>query len=60
VGGDATFTGIENGNYVEMVTGKKVKVKNNSLRVKCPSPTDLRVYVLDTPQTPAIRPLLED
>lgn len=60
VGGDATFTDIENGNYVEMITGKKVKVKNNSLRVKCPSPTDLRVYVLDTPQTPAVRPLLED
>lgn len=48
ISGDAKFTGVENGTYVEIVTGEKVTVSNGTLTAKCSGKGNLRVYVLQT------------
>ena len=53
ISGGATFSGIENGTYVDCVTGDKKTVTNGSLTVSCSGKGNLRVYVLSTTKTPA-------
>lgn len=49
VSGKASFTGIENGTYYEVITGQKVVVTDGKLTTDAIGPGNLRVYVLDTP-----------
>ncbi len=53
VSGDATFTGILNGTYTDVVTGDTRTVTNGSLSVSCPGKGNMRAYVLSTTKTPA-------
>ena len=46
--GSATFTGIENGTYIEVVTGKEVTVSDGTLTTEKVGKGNLRVYVLKT------------
>ena len=48
ISGGATFSGVENGTYVEIVTGEKVTVSNGTLKANCSGKGNLRVYVLQT------------
>ncbi len=48
VSGGATFSGVENGTYVEVVTGQKVTVSNGSLSTDSIGQGNLRCYVLQT------------
>lgn len=49
VSGDATFSNILNGTYVDAVTGDIANVTNGTLSVKCSGKGNLRVYVLNGP-----------
>ncbi len=49
VSGDATFTGILNGKYVDAVTGDIQNVTNGKLTAKCSGQGNIRVYVLNGP-----------
>ena len=51
--GEATFSNIPNGTYVEVITGDEVNVTNKTLSVEAPGKGNMRVYVLDTDLTPA-------
>lgn len=53
ISGNATFTGIENGTYTEVVTGDTKTVTNGTLSVSCSGKGNLRIYVLNTPKTDA-------
>lgn len=53
ISGNATFSGIENGTYVDCVTGDTKTVTNGSLTVNCSGKGNLRVYVLNTALTKA-------
>lgn len=53
ISGNATFSGILNGTYVDAVTGDTKTVTNGSLSVSCSGKGNLRVYVLNTALTPA-------
>ena len=53
ISGDATFTGILNGRYVDAVTGDVKTVSDGTMSVSCSGKGNLRVYVLDTAKTPA-------
>ena len=53
ISGDATFSGIPNGTYVDAVTGDTKTVSGGTLSVSCSGKGNLRVYVLDTAKTPA-------
>ncbi len=53
ISGGATFTGIENGTYVDVVTGDTQTVTGGSLTVSCSGKGNLRVYVLNTSLTKA-------
>ena len=53
ISGGATFSGIENGTYVDCVTGDKKTVTNGTLTVSCSGKGNMRVYVLSTSKTPA-------
>ncbi len=54
ISGNATFTGIENGTYIDCVTGDKKTVTNGTLTTSgCTNKGNLRVYVLSTNLTPA-------
>lgn len=48
ISGSSTFTGIENGTYIEVVTGKTVTVSNGTLTTESVGKGNLRVYVLQT------------
>lgn len=48
VSGGATFTGVENGTYVEVVTGNKVTVSGGSLTTDSIGQGNMRCYVLQT------------
>ncbi len=48
VSGSATFTGVENGTYIEVVTGKTYTVTNGTLTTDSIGQGNMRVYVLDT------------
>ena len=53
ISGGATFSGIENGTYIDCVTGDTKTVTNGSLSVTCNGKGNLRVYVLNTTKTAA-------
>lgn len=53
ISGSASFTGIENGTYIDCVTGDTKTVTNGSLTVSCNGKGNLRVYVLSTTKTAA-------
>ena len=53
ISGGATFSNIENGTYVDCVTGDTKTVTNNKLTVSCSGKGNLRVYVLNTTKTKA-------
>ena len=47
VSGDAKFSGIPNGTYVDAITGDKATVSNGTLDAKCSGQGNMRVYVLN-------------
>ena len=53
ISGGATFSGIENGTYVDCVTGDTKTVTNGTLSVSCSGKGNMRVYVLNTTKTKA-------
>ena len=53
ISGNATFSRIENGTYVDCVTGDTKTVTNGSLTVSCSGKGNIRVYVLNTTKTSA-------
>ena len=53
ISGGATFSGIENGTYVDCVTGDTKTVTNGTLSVSCSGKGNMRVYVLNTSKTQA-------
>ena len=53
ISGGATFSGIENGTYVDCVTGDTQTVTNGTLSVSCSGKGNMRVYVLNTSKTQA-------
>lgn len=53
ISGGATFSGIENGTYVDCVTGDTKIVTNGTLSVSCSGKGNMRVYVLNTTKTPS-------
>lgn len=53
ISGGATFTGVLNGTYTDVVTGEQKTVTNGSLSVACSGKGNIRVYVLDTDKTKA-------
>lgn len=60
ISGDATFTGVLNGKYTDAVTGETVNVTDGTLKASCKGKGNLRVFVLDTPKTPAPGKVGED
>ena len=53
ISGGATFSNIENGTYVDCVTGDTKTVTNGTLSVSCSGKGNMRVYVLNTNKTKA-------
>lgn len=53
VSGGSTFTGVENGTYVEVVTGNEVTVTNGTLTSDSIGQGNLRCYVLQTNGAPS-------
>ncbi len=60
ISGDATFTGVLNGRYVDAITGDVQNVSDGKLTAKCSGKGNLRVYVLDTDKTKAPGKVGED
>ncbi len=60
LGGNATFTGVENGTYKDAITGDVKTVTNGTLSATCSGTANLRIYVLDTKKTPAPGKVGED
>lgn len=60
ISGNATFTGILNGTYVDAVTGDTKTVTNGTLSATCSGKGNMRVYVLSTSKTPAPGKIGED
>ena len=53
ISGNATFSGIPNGKYVDAVTGDIQNVTNGTLTASVSGQGNMKVYVLDTAKTPA-------
>lgn len=53
ISGNATFTGIPNGKYVDAVTGEVKNVTNGTLSISVSGKGNLKAFVLDTAKTPA-------
>ncbi|MBU5487844.1 starch-binding protein [Clostridium sp. MSJ-8] len=51
ISGQATFTGIPNGTYVDAITGNKVTVGNGTLTTDSIGQANMRVYVLQNSST---------
>ncbi|MCX8128527.1 MAG: alpha-amylase family glycosyl hydrolase, partial [Clostridia bacterium] len=60
ISGDSTFSSIPNGTYVDSVTGDKKVVTNNTLTASCAGKGNMRIYVLNTANTPAPGKIGED
>ena len=60
ISGNSTFTGVENGRYVDAITGDVQNVTNGTLTATCSGKGNMRVYVLDTALTPAPGKVGED
>jgi hypothetical protein len=53
VSGPATFTGVPNGVYTDVVTGDVITVGNGTLVAPVSGKGNMRVYVLSLPRNPA-------
>lgn len=53
ISGNASFSNIPNGKYVDVVTGDTKNITNGTLTATCSGKGNLRVYVLSTTLTPA-------
>lgn len=53
IGAGASFTGIENGHYVDAITGQEANVTDGTLTVESIKTGNMRIYVLDTSLTKA-------
>lgn len=53
ISGNASFTGVLNGTYTDVITGDVKTVTNGSLSVSCSGKGNMRIYVLSTDKTPA-------
>jgi len=53
ISGDAVFTNVLNGRYVDAVTGEEKIVTDGTLKATCSGKGNLRVFVLDTDKTKA-------
>lgn len=53
ISGNSTFSNIENGTYIDAITGDKKEVTNNTLTATCSGRGNMRIYVLSTDKTPA-------
>jgi glycosidase len=53
ISGSATFSNIENGTYVDAITGDTKTVTNGTLTASCSGKGNLRLYVLNTSKTKA-------
>ncbi|MGN0536807.1 MAG: alpha-amylase family glycosyl hydrolase, partial [Acutalibacteraceae bacterium] len=53
ISGNATFSGVPNGKYVDAVTGDVQNVTNGTLKASVSGKGNMKVYVLDTAKTPA-------
>ena len=53
ISGNATFTNIPNGTYVDAVTGDVKNVTNGTLTASVSGKANMKIYVLDTAKTPA-------
>lgn len=53
ISGGATFSNIENGTYVDCITGDTKTVSDGTLTATCSGKGNMRVYVLSTAKTPA-------
>ncbi|GIC31634.1 hypothetical protein SUT328_16520 [Streptococcus parasuis] len=53
ISGNATFSGIPNGTYVDAVTGDTKVVSNGTLTAQVSGKGNMKVYVLNTSKTPA-------
>lgn len=53
ISGNATFTGIPNGTYVDAITGDSKTVTSGNITVNCSGKGNMRVYVLNLPGNPA-------
>ena len=53
ISGNATFTGVPNGKYVDAVTGDVQNVSGGTLTANVSGKGNMKVYVLDTAKTPA-------
>ncbi len=53
ISGDATFTDVPNGRYVDAVTGDVKNVTDGTLEISVSGKGNLKAYVLDTDKTPA-------
>lgn len=60
ISGNSTFTGIENGTYVDAITGDTQTVSNGTLTANCSGKGNMRVYVLSTSKTKAPGKIGED
>lgn len=60
ISGDASFTGILNGVYTDVITGETVEVSDGRLSVSCKGKGNLRIFVLSTVKTPAPGKVGED
>ena len=53
ISGNATFSGVPNGKYVDAVTGDVQNVSGGTLTANVSGKGNMKVYVLDTAKTPA-------
>ncbi len=53
ISGSATFRNIENGTYIDVITGDTKTITNNTLSASCSGKGNLRIYVLSTDKTKA-------
>ena len=60
ISGNGTFTDIENGIYVDAVTGDAKTVTDGKLTATCSGKGNMRIYVLNTEKTPAPGKVGED
>ncbi len=60
ISGNATFTGVLNGTYVDAITGDTKTVTDGTLTADCEGKGNMRIYVLNTSKTKAPGKVGED
>ena len=54
ISGEATFTGVPEGTYIDVVTGEEQTVsEGGTITATCSGKGNARIYVLSTTKTPA-------